>query len=135
MDLPESGFAVLWILFVSGYILWIYQRVGLLYFGHYPYLGQHICANSLSICTQTFCVNGQWTLKGSEDKDILCVNGLRIGHKTQRVDHRTDCWIQWTNLTVNCINRSLVRSGWFCYCLIAQATESIPVDCNHYFHR
>ena len=59
MDLPDSGFAVLWILFVSGCSMWIYQRVDLLYceyclyldvvqifqkanlpyFGYCPYLG------------------------------------------------------------------------------------------------
>ena len=28
LDLPESGFAVLWILLVSGYSVWIYQESG-----------------------------------------------------------------------------------------------------------
>ena len=34
MDLPESGFAVFWILLMSGYNLWIYVRVDLLYIGY-----------------------------------------------------------------------------------------------------
>ena len=34
MDLPQNGFAVLWILFISGYNLWIHQRVDLLYIGY-----------------------------------------------------------------------------------------------------
>ena len=82
VDIPESGFAVLWTLFTSGYSVGIYQRMDF-YFGHYPYLGQHVCANSLNICIQTFCVIGQWTLKGSNDTDILCVSGLRTDHRTQ----------------------------------------------------
>ena len=59
LNLPESGFATLLILFVSRYsvwiyqkvdllhcgyclyldIVWIYKRVDLLYFEYYPYLG------------------------------------------------------------------------------------------------
>ena len=39
MDLQESGFAVLQILFVSGCSVQFYQRADLLCFGHCPYLG------------------------------------------------------------------------------------------------
>ena len=35
-----------------------------------------------------------------------------------RMDHSTDCWIQWTNLTVNYMDRSVVRLDWFQYCII-----------------
>ena len=57
-----------------------------------------------------FCVSGHWT------------------------DHRTDCWIQWTNLTnISYIDRTVTRSDWFRYCVIVCTIESILVRCNHYF--
>ena len=32
----------------------------------------------------------------------LCVSGHRTDHRTDdSIDNRTDCWIQWTNLTVS----------------------------------
>ena len=56
----------------------------------------------------------------------LCVSG-------HRTDHRTDCWIHWTKLTVNYIDSTIGRSEWFHYCVIVCTIEGIPVDCNHYF--
>ena len=55
----------------------------------------------------------------------MCVSG----HWTdQRTDHRTDCWIQWINLTVS--HSGQVKKVY--YCIIVCTIESIPVDCNYY---
>ena len=56
----------------------------------------------------------------------LCVSG-------HRTDHRTDCWIQWTNLTVSYMDTVVARSDWFHYFVIVCTTESIQFDYNHYF--
>ena len=58
---------------------------------------------------------------------------LNIWTQTQRVngclkDHRTGCWIEWTNITVNYMDRSVVRSDWFHYCI------NYSVDSNYYFN-
>ena len=50
------------------------------------------------------------------------------------MDHRTDCWTQWTNLTVNYMDRTVVRSDWFHSGIIVGATESISVYSNHYLN-
>ena len=41
----------------------------------------------------------------------LCVSGHPKNHKT-------DCWIQWTNLTDNNVGRTVVTSDWFHYCVM-----------------
>ena len=45
------------------------------------------------------------------------------------IDHRTDCSIQWTNLTISYSGQ--VR---FHYCIIVCTIECIPVDCNLHFN-
>ena len=103
----------------------------------------HILVQTVQLCklseylyTVILC---DWISKGSQDKGILLWNieqitGYRYpcvsGHWTDhRIDHRTDCWIQWINLTV-----TVVRSDRFHYCIIVCTIESIPVGCNHYFN-
>ena len=58
----------------------------------------------------------------------LCVSEHWTDH---RIDHRTDCWIQWTNLTI-----SYSGQARFHYCIIVCTIESIlhVVDCNYYFN-
>ena len=59
MHLRESGCAVLWIFFMSGYSVQFYKRVNLLCFGHCLYLVvDSIVVQTLNICIQTFCVLG-----------------------------------------------------------------------------
>ena len=62
---------------------------------------------------------------------LTCLNYI-FSNKGQ-MDHRTDCWIQWTNLTVSYMDRIVARSDQFHCCIIVCTIESIPVDCNHYF--
>ena len=113
--------------------MWFYQRVDLLHFGHCPYLE----ADSSVVQTEYFYTDiwCDWILKSSKDKEILCnriLNGSQdtdicvSGHQT---DHRTDYWIQWTNLTVS--YRGQVRLVH--YCVIVYTVESIPFDCYHCF--
>ena len=107
---------------------WIYCTLDIVHI-----LEQYSYANSLNISIQTSCVIGY-----QKDNRIMtfCVieqicSGYRdlcvSGHWT---DHRTDCWIQWTNL----LSVTVVRSDWFHYCVIVCTIESIPFDCNHYFN-
>ena len=74
----------------------------------------HILEQTVQLCklseylkTDILC---DWISKGSQDKDILCYGILNRPHDTDicvlywmdhRTDHRTDCWIQWINLTVH----------------------------------
>ena len=60
------------------------------------------------------------TLNKSQGTDI-CVS-------VQQMDHRTDCWIPWTNLTISNMDRIVVGSDWFHYFIIVCNIESIPVD-------
>ena len=65
-----------------------------------------LCKLSEYLYTDILC---DWISKGSQDKDISCYGTLNrsqdlcvSGHwKDHRTDHRTDCWIQWINLTVS----------------------------------
>ena len=62
MDLPESGFAVLCILFASGYSVWIYQRVDLLYFRYCLHLDT-VCSTREWICGNLDIVHiFEWTV-------------------------------------------------------------------------
>ena len=75
----------------------------------------HILVQTVQLCklseylyTDILC---DWISKGSQDKDIPCYGTLNrsqdtdirvSGHWTDhRIDHRTDCWMQWINLTVS----------------------------------
>ena len=60
-------------------------------------------------------------------KIFVCFIGLRT-------DHRTDHWIQWTNLSISYMDRIVIRSDRFHYCIIVSTIESAPVDCNHYIN-
>ena len=95
-----------------------------------------MCKLSEYLYTDTLCC---WTLKGSQDKYIPCYQAMNrspdrdisvSGHQT---DHRTDCLVQWANLTVSYMDRIVARLDWFHYCIIVCTIESIPVDYNHYF--
>ena len=100
MELPESGFAVFWTLSIS-------------------WSGKHSCANSEYLYIDILCC---WTLKGSQDKDILCYRALNrqqdidICVSEHQTDHRTDSCIQWISLTVSYMK--MVRSDWFYYYVI-----------------
>ena len=66
LDLPESRFSVLWILFVSGYSAQFYQRGELLHFGHCPYLVADNILGKLSEYLYTDIFR-DWILKESQD--------------------------------------------------------------------
>ena len=137
--------------------MWIYQRVDLLYFGyclhldtvcgstrvdllcfgHCPYLGADtivvqtlwisVCRHFVLFDIKRITGKGHFLLSNIEQITgyrYLCVSG-------DRMDHRTDCWIQRTNLTVSYMDIIVDSSDWFCCCIII--IESTPVDCNHYF--
>ena len=40
-----------------------------------------------------------------------------------RIDHKTDCWSQWTNLIVNFVDRIVARSDWFHCCITVLLCE------------
>ena len=83
--------------------MWFYQRVDLLHVGHRHILEQRVQSSKLleylyiDICVTRYHKNHR--IRTSDIEQItryryLCVGG----HQT---DHRTDCWIQWTNLTIS----------------------------------
>ena len=49
------------------------------------------------------------------------------------MDYRTDRRIQWTNLPVNYMDKTVLKADWFHYCNIVQTIKGISVDCNHSF--
>ena len=68
---------------------------------------QYSCTNSLNTSLQTFSEIGYRkdhriktfrVIEQITGYRYLCVSGHWTDH---RMDHRTDCWIQWTNLTIS----------------------------------
>ena len=86
--------------------MWIYPK-DFLYFGHYSHLG----ANSKVVqilwtsCYRYVVLVYTEHIPGYRH---LCVNGCLM-------DHRTDSYSQYTYLTVNYMNRTVVRSDCFHY--------------------
>ena len=103
-------FAVLWIL-VRLYTVcgstreWIYCILDIV---HILKRTVQLCRLSEYFYTDIWC---DWILKSSQDKNISCYRILNRSQDTDicvsahwtdyRTHHRTDCWIQWTNLTVS----------------------------------
>ena len=46
------------------------------------------------------------------------------------MDHRTEYWIHWTNLTIDYVDRTVVMSD----CTIVRTIKCISIDCNYYFY-
>ena len=100
MNISESGFAVLWILFVSGYNVDLPASAFAVFWTlSISWSRQHSCANSLNIVYTHFVLLNTERITGQGyfvSSDIEWITGYRYlcvsGHRT---DHRTD--IQWTN--------------------------------------
>ena len=87
--------------------MWVYQRVDVLYFGY----SSHFGVNSIVVQSLRISGNRYFVLLDTEQ-----ITGYRhLCDDEYRTDHRTDCWIQWTNLTVNYMDKIVVRSDWFHY--------------------
>ena len=98
VTLPDSIFTILGYCSYLGYSVWLYQAVHLLFLDIVPFLERvaHLCRHPTHIYIQT-CVllNVVWITE--------CVAECQT-------DHRTDCWIQQINLTVNYMGYTAVRS-------------------------
>ena len=121
----------------------------------------HLCKLSEYLYTDILC---DWISKSSQDKDILCYQILNRWQDTDicasgywmdhRTDHRTDYFIQWTNIIrpgqigfiivslyvlfiayqltliinlLTLLSVTVARSDWFHYCIIVCIVESIGV--------
>ena len=76
-----------------------------------------MCQVNINCSLPTFMANSYWS-----ELDIV-----------PRLNHRTDCWIEWTILTSNYMDKTVVGPDWFDYCIIVLTIESISVACNYYF--
>ena len=68
--------------------------------------GQLSCTDSLNIRIDTLLVDAAWITGYTH-----CISG-------HQMYHRTDCWIEWINLTDNYVDKTVVLSDWFHYCII-----------------
>ena len=82
MDLPDCGFAVYWALVISGYRVWIYQRVNLciLDIVHISEQTASPCRHSEHLYVDILCY---WMLNGLHDTDIsVSVDAKQITGQT-----------------------------------------------------
>ena len=55
--------------------------------------------------------------------DVEQITGSRYYVNGHQTDHRMNCWIECTNLTVNYVDGIVVRSDWFHYCITVYCTN------------
>ena len=134
MNLPESGFAIFWMLFISGYSVWIDQRVDLLYFGYCLHLyivrgltreWIYCILEIVNIFEQTaYCANSEY----------LYTNILKLPHPPFPVQivralvlwlicgFRSGGWMLWPGVVMGCLPclwRCLSVGAYLCVACLA----------------